>query len=138
MSHHTKANQRRHLPPSSYDSDLSDAEWEIIQPLLPRPKSGGRVPTVDRRAVLNGIFYTMRSGCAWRLLPHDFPKWQTVYGFFRSWKKDGTWKKIHDKLRDRVRLSVGKKKQPTAGIIDSQSVKTTEKGGFVAMMLVKK
>jgi len=71
-------------------------------------------------------------------MPNDFPKWQTVYDYFSKWKKDGTWKKIHDKLRDKVRLKAGKKKQPTAGIIDSQSVKTAKKGGFVAMMLVKK
>ncbi len=72
------------------------------------------------------------------MIPNDFPKWQTVYDYFSKWKKDGTWKKIHDKLRDKVRLKAGKKKQPTAGIIDSQSVKTVKKGGFVAMTLVKR
>ena len=72
------------------------------------------------------------------MMPNDFPKWQTVYDYFCKWKKDGTWKNIHDKLRDEVRLKAGKKKQPTAGIIDSQSVKTAKKGDFVAMTLVKR
>lgn len=121
-----------------YPSDVTDTQWEIIQPLIPSAKTGGRDRTVDPREVLNAIFYVLKAGCDWRMLPHDLPKWKTVYYYFSTWKKDGTWKKIHDKLRDKVRLKAGKKKQPTAGIIDSQSVKTAEKGGFVGMMLVRK
>jgi len=122
----------------SYETDLTDRQWQIIAPLIPRAKPGGRPRTIDTREVINAIFYLLKSGCTWRLLPNDFPEWKIVYHYFSAWKKDGTWKKIHDKLRDKVRLKAGKKKQPTAGIIDSQSVKTAKKGGFVAMMLVKK
>jgi putative transposase len=127
-----------HQKRKKYATDLTDEQWKIIAPLIPPAKSGGRERETDIREVLNAIFYLLKSGCQWRMIPNDFPKWQTVYDYFRKWKKDGTWKKIHDKLRDKVRLKAGKKKQPTAGIIDSQSVKTAKKGGFVAMMLVKK
>jgi len=122
----------------SYETDLTDRQWQIIAPLIPRAKPGGRPRTIDTREVINAIFYLLKSGCTWRLLPNDFPEWKIVYHYFSAWKKDGTWKKIHDKLRNKVRLKAGKKKQPTAGIIDSQSVKTAKKGGFVAMMLVKR
>lgn len=123
---------------TSYPTDLTDKEWRILAPLIPPPKSGGRKREVEVRAVLNAIFYLLRTGCAWRLLPNDFPKWRTVYDYFRKWKRDGTWKKVHDALRNKVRIQAGRKIQPTAGIIDSQSVKTVEKGGFVAMTLVKR
>lgn len=122
----------------AYETDITDRQWEIIAPLIPKAKPGGRSRETDIREVINAIFYLLKSGCPWRMLPNDFPHWRTVYDYFRNWKKDGTWKKIHDKLRDKVRLKAKKKKQPTAGIIDSQSVKTAKKGGFVAMMLVKK
>ncbi len=128
----------QHQKQRKYATDLTDEQWQIIAPLIPSAKSGGREREIDIREVINAIFYLLKSGCQWRMIPNDFPKWQTVYDYFSKWKKDGTWKKIHDKLRDKVRLKAGKKKQPTAGIIDSQSVKTAKKGGFVAMTLVKK
>jgi putative transposase len=130
--------QKQNKEKPKYATDLTDDQWKIIAPLLPAPKPGGRPRSIDIREVINAIFYLLKSGCTWRLLPNDFPHWRTVYDYFNVWKKDGTWKRIHDKLRDKVRLKAGKKKQPTAGIIDSQSVKTSKKGGFVAMTLVKK
>jgi putative transposase len=114
-----------------YPSDLSDTEWQTIRRLLPAPKPGGRPRTTDLRAVLNAIFYVLRSGCAWRMLPHDFPPYSTVYMYFKQWREDGVWEKIHDLLRDRVRRQEGRKKSPSAAIVDSQSVKTTEKGALV-------
>ena len=121
----------------SYESDLTDKEWLIVEPLLPSSKEG-KPRTVNIREIINAINYLLKSGCSWRLLPHDFPKWQLVYYYFHFWKQKGYWKDIHDKLRDKVRLASGKKIEPTAGIIDSQSVKTVKKGDFVAMTLVKK
>jgi transposase len=115
-----------------YASDLTDAEWASLEPLLPVAKSFGRPRQWPLRQVLNGIFYLLRSGCSWRLLPREYPPWRTVYGYFRIWRDSGVWEAIHSVLREQVRLQAGRKATPTAAILDSQSVKTTEKGGSVA------
>ena len=121
-----------------YPSDLGDTEWQIIRPLLPASKPGGRPRETDLRSVVNAIFYVLRSGCAWRMLPHDFPPYSTVYMYFKQWRVDGTWEKVHDTLRDRIRSQEGRKKSPSAAIIDSQSVKTTEKGALVGTTRARK
>lgn len=113
----------------AYPSDISNSEWEIIKPLLPVERGIGRPRYVDYREIINGIFYVVHEGCTWRALPHDLPPWQTVYNYFRYWQKLGIWQQIHALLREQVRVGMNKSHMPTAGIIDSQSVKTTEKRG---------
>lgn len=119
--------------PTCYPTDLTDDEWNEIQSLVPRPKSGpgrrGRPAEQDRRSLVNAIFYVVKAGCAWRLLPGDFPRWQTVYGYYRRWSQDWTWTFIHDTLRNWLRKTVGRKVAPTAAIVDSQSVKTPDQAG---------
>jgi len=109
-----------------YPSDLTDAQWERIEPHVPKPKPGGRPATVDRREIVNAIFYLVREGITWRALPHDFPPYRTVYHYFRLWRDDGTWQTIHDALRDETRQAAGREPSPSAAIIDAQSVKTVE------------
>jgi putative transposase len=113
-----------------YDTDLTDAQWDILRALLPPPPGGGRPRKTDLREVLNAIFYTLRSGCAWDLLPHDFPPSGTVYGYYNQWRKDGTLTRLHDTLRTLVREAEEHPAEASAGSIDSQSVKTTEVGGI--------
>jgi transposase len=118
----------------AYPSDLTEEEWQLLQPLLPSESTIGRPRQVDFREIINGIFYVQREGCAWRSLPHDLPPWQTVYNYFRYWQRLGIWQQVHEQLRQQVRQAMGKAANSTAGIIDSQSVKTTEKRGrFTAM-----
>ena len=113
----------------AYPSDLSDEQWELIRNLVPEPLTGGRPAKYERREVVNAILYVLRSGCAWRMMPHDLPSKETAYGCFALWTKDGTWEKIEERLRGKVRKAAGKRPAPTAAIIDSQAVKTSDAGG---------
>lgn len=108
-----------------YPSDLTNRQWENIKAHIPPAKSGGRPRSLDMRLVLNAIFYVLVGGIQWRMLPREYPKWKSVYHYFRLWRQDGTWQRIHDHLRAQVRQKAGKHKHPTAGCLDSQSVKTT-------------
>lgn len=121
-----------------YPTDLSDAEWLLIASYIPSVKAGGRPALHERREVVNAICYVLRSGCAWRLLPHDFPPWQTVYHYFRLWRDEGIFEQLNHGLRGAVRERAGREREPSGAIIDSQSVKTTEKGGPAATMAARK
>jgi len=112
----------------AYDTDITDEQWELLEPLLPPAKSGGRPRTVDMRDIINALFYILSAGCAWRLLPHDLPPWQTVYYYFRIWNQDQTWLVINDQLREWIRISELRATSPSAASLDSQSVKT---GGLI-------
>jgi len=124
---------RMQTHPTNYPSDLTDEEWNQIMSLVPAPKSGagkrGRPLKLERRTLVNAIFYIDRSGCAWRYLPKEFGPWQTVYGYFRQWSQDWTWTFIHDSLRDWLRKTEGRQVAPTAAIVDSQTVKTPDQAG---------
>jgi transposase len=115
----------------AYPTDLNDKEWAVIEPYVPKPKTGGRPAEHSRREIINAIAYVLRSGCAWRLMPHDLPPWSTVYDYFRQWRIDGTWERINTALREKLRTTIGREAEPSAAIIDSQTVKTTEKGDHV-------
>jgi putative transposase len=113
----------------TYHTDLSDSEWARIEPHLPIPTASGRPRVHPLREILNAIFYIVRSGCAWRLLPHDFPPWKTVHHYFRIWRLDDVWERLNAALRERLRVRLGRNPQPSAGMVDSQSAKTTGVGG---------
>lgn len=125
----------------AYPSNLTRAQYELLSDMIPEPKPGGRPREVEMWEILNAIFYVLVEGVRWRGLPGDFPQWQTVYTYFRNWRKDGTWLKIHDTLRDCTRMEIGRHKSPSEAIIDSQSVKSAagvhEEVGFDGGKLIK-
>ena len=122
----------------AYPTDLNDKEWAVIEPYVPKPKTGGRPAEHSRREIINAIAYVLRSGCAWRLMPHDLPPWSTVYDYFRQWRIDGTWERINTALREKLRTTIGREAEPSAAINDSQTVKTTEKGDLAATTPARK
>jgi putative transposase len=115
-----------------YPSDLTNDQWAILKPLIPPAKTGGRPRTVDMREVMNAIFYVLKSGYQWDMLPRDFPPKGTVYDYYNTWRTDGTWQRMTQALREELRQELGRETTPSAAIIDSQSVKTTEKGAVAA------
>ena len=117
------------MPNTHYDTNLSDAAWELVAPLLPPALPGGRPRTTDVRAVVDAIFYLLRTGCQWRLLPREFPAWGTVYHYFRTWKNAGVWASLQSEIYEQTRLAAGRNPCPSVVIMDGQSVKTTERGG---------
>lgn len=122
---------------TSYDSDLTDAQWQLIEPLFPKPSSMGRPPT-PLRPLLNAILYLVKSGCPWRLLPKSFPPWKTVYHRFRKWCRDGTWLLLNHALRALVRIEDGREPEPSAAVLDSQTVRSDAHGGEVGYDAGKK
>jgi len=112
-----------------YPSDLSDEEWQRLEPLVPAVKSGGRPASYTRREIVNGIQYVLRSGCSWRMMPKDLPRWDSVYGYFNDWRKTGVWQALHDQLYGQMRQQMQRQPTASAAVADSQSTKTTEKGG---------
>lgn len=126
--------ERLCMPRQAYPSDLTDREWTVLAPLIPVPKAGGRPPIHDRRELVDAMRYVLRGGIAWRAMPHDLPPWRTVYHYFRAWRIDGTWERANTVLREQVRVREGRSPAPTAASLDSQSARTTEKGGCEATM----
>ena len=112
-----------------YPSDLTDEQWKLLEPLLPKRAHTGRKGKYELREIVNAIFYLLRSGCTWRMLPRDLPPWQVVYWHFAKWRANGVWQRINDTLRAELRVRDDREEAPSAAVMDSQSVKTTEKGG---------
>jgi putative transposase len=121
-----------------YPSDLTDDEWQLLETLIPPAKGGGRKRIVNMREVMNAIYYVLKTGCQWDYLPHDFPPKGTVYHYYNTWRKDGTWQRLNQALREDLRQELGREATPSAAIIDSQSVKTTEKGAVAATTQAKR
>lgn len=121
-----------------YPSDLSNLEWEQIKHFFDSVYPAGRRPKYTKRQILDAIFYVARTGCQWAYLPKDFPPWKTVYNYFWTWKKQGLFEKLHNELRRHVRALLGRNEEPSAAIVDSQSVKTTERGALKALIVAKK
>ena len=115
-----------------YPTDLTNKEWSLIEPILPIQKTG-RPRKYSQREMLNAIAYVARTGCSWRMMPHDLPPWQAVYAYFRKLESAELWPKLNDQLREELRVELGRETDPSVVIVDSQSVKTTEKGGLVAL-----
>src|SRR6516165_2105578 len=112
-----------------YPTDLTDEQWKLVEPFLPDARQGGRPRKTELREVLNALLYLVRSGCQWRMIPHEFPPWRTCYNYYRAWIDTGTWDEVVYLLRTDIRIEAGRKDQPRVAAIDSQSVKTTEQGG---------
>lgn len=119
-----------------YPSDLSDAEWEVLRVLIPKPKGFGHPVEVNFREMLNGIFYVQRTGCQWEMLPHDLPPYSTVSFYFRKWQRKGGWQQMHDQIRVKLRTHLRREEDASVAIADSQSVKTTEKRGRCTDLMV--
>lgn len=129
--------ERVRMSRKAYKTDLKEFEWRIIEPLIPGAKEGGRPRTTNIREILNAIFYVIRTGCAWEMIPNDFPPSSTVYYYFRKWERKGIWQEINNELRQAVRIQLGRNPSPSAAIADSQSVKTTEKRGIYLDLMVE-
>lgn len=117
-----------------YPSDLREGEWALLEPLVPAIKSGGRPARHSRREIVNAILYVVQGGNQWRAMPHDLPPWQTAYDYFRIWRNNGTWETIHSAIREQARTRLGREATPSAAILDSQSVKTSQRGASAATM----
>jgi transposase len=114
---------------TEYPARLTDAEWAVLEPLVPAHKGGGRPPKYARRDLVDAVLYVVRQGCTWRALPAEFPYWNTAFWYFQEWQADGTWDRVEDTLRRRVRVAAGRHEEPSAGVADSQTVRATEQPG---------